>query len=453
MRASKIVVAAMALVAFGAPASAQVTVGGPPAPPATGRAQAVRPAPEAPGGRVVTRERIDTVIAEQMHRALQDLEIHVDAATGAARAHAAAAGAQAAVAAANADAAAARIDERRRYASLSAPRRARLLKQLSVDPEGIKLPPSDSIGSDDIVVASGATRGRIATIGRIDVHGTVRGNAVAIGDDVVVHRGGHITGDALAVGGTVVLDGGTVDGEMRSISEVVAPVGAAPVRRAGFLDVLGDMQDVMGALVIMVLLGFGTLVFAEDRLRVVTETIEQRFGRSMMFGLLAEVSFIPAMIVVPLLLVITIVGIVVAPFAVVAIGVLGAALALLGFLAMSRVAGQALTRSAAPASPRGVELRSMLAGLFFFFGLWLLGAMLGWVPVLGTVLRALAVVLTWAAVTVGLGAAVISRGGSRQRVSAATPVPDSLPDIAWQTPTPISGIAAARRSATPSSES
>ena len=453
MRTSNIVVVATALVAFGAPASAQVTVGGPPAPPATGRVQEVRPAPQAPGVRIVTKQRIDTVIAEELHKAMRDLEVHVDAATGAAAAHAAAAGAQAAVAAANAEAVAARIEERHRYASLSGPRRARLLKQLSVDPEGIKLPPSDSIGSDDIVIAAGTTSGRIATIGRIDVHGTVRGHAVAIGEDVVVHRGGHITGDALSVGGTVVLDGGTVDGEMRSISEVVAPVGAAPVRRAGFLDVLGDMQDVMGALVIMVLLGFGTLVFAEDRLRVVTETIEQRFGRSMMFGLLAEVSFIPAMIIVPLLLVITIVGIVLAPFAVVAIGLLGAALALLGFLAMSRVAGQALTRSAAPASPRGVELRSMLAGLFFFFGLWLLGAMLGWVPVLGTVLRALAVVLTWAAVTVGLGAAVISRGGSRRRAVTATPVPDALPDIAWQTPTPISGIAAARRSVTPSSES
>jgi hypothetical protein len=365
----------------------------------------------------------------------------------------AAAEAQAAVAEAHAEAVAERLETREKYASLTGARRTRLLKRISVDPEGARLPPVDSIGTEDIVIAAGASRGRVATMGRIEVHGTVRGDAVAIGEDVVVHEGGRITGDAVSVGGTVVLDGGTVEGEMRSISEVAAPVAAAPVRRAGFLAVLDDMQDVMGALVIMVLLGFGTLVFAEDRLRVVTETIEQRFSRSMMFGLVAQVSFIPAMIIVPLLLVITIVGIVLAPFAVVAIALLGAALALLGFLAMSRVAGQALTRSAAPASPRGVELRSMLAGLFFFFGLWLLGAMLGWVPVLGTVLRALAVVLTWAAVTVGLGAAVISRGGSRRRAVPAAPAADALPDIAWQTPTPISGIAAARRSVTPSSES
>jgi hypothetical protein len=451
MRTSNIlatVAVAASLLSVGAPASAQVTVGSPPAPPATRRVQGV-PAPDV---RIVTRQRIDTVVAEELHKAMQDLEVHVDAATRGAAAHAAAAGAQAAVAGAHAAAIAERIETREKYASLTGSRRTRLLKRISVDPEGVRLPPADSIGMDDIVIAVGATSGRIATMGRIDVHGTVRGNVVAIGEDVIVHRGGRITGDAVSVGGTVVLDGGTVEGEMRSISEVVAPI-AAPVQRAGFLDVLGDMQDVMGALVIMVLLGFATLVFAEDRLRVVTETIEQRFSRSMMFGLVAEVSFIPTMIIVPLLLVITIVGIVLAPFAVVAIGLLGAALALLGFLAMSRVAGQALTRSAAPASPRGVELRSMLAGLFFFFGLWLLAAMLGWVPILGSVLRALAVVLTWAAVTVGLGAAVISRGGSRRRTVPATPAPDSLPDIAWQTPTPISGIAAARRPVTPSSES
>ena len=62
-----------------------------------------------------------------------------------------------------------------------------------------------------------------------------------------------------------------------------------------------------------------------------------------------------------------------------------------------------------------------------------------------------AVVVTWAAATVGLGAAVISRGGSRRRVSDAPTTP-ALPEAGWQTPTPISGIAAARRTTTTTPE-
>jgi hypothetical protein len=249
------------------------------------------------------------------------------------------------------------------------------------------------------------------------------------------------------VGGDVKLDGGRVDGEMRSIDREVsnAPVAAA-TSRSGFLVMLDEMQTVMGWLVMMVILGFGVMVLAEERLRIVTETIEGRFGKSVLAGLLAEVSFIPALIIVPVLLVITIVGIVIAPFAVLAIVVLGAGLAALGFLAMARVAGQAMTRRSAPASQRGVEMRAMLAGLCLFFGLWMLAALLGWIPVLGSILHALAVVVTWAAATVGLGAAVLSRGGSRRRVSDAAPTA-ALPEAGWQTPTPISGIAAARRPA------
>lgn len=320
------------------------------------------------------------------------------------------------------------------------------LKMISGDPQGVHLPPTDSIAPEDFAVAAGVSRGRIATMGQLDVLGTVNGDAVSIDGDVVVHRGGHVTGDAVAVGGTVRLDGGIVDGEMRSIDRAVAPAAVGASSRSGFLLMLDEMQTVMGWLVMMVILGFGVMVLAEDRLRVVTETIEGRFGKSVLAGLLAEVSFIPALIIVPVLLAITIVGIVIAPFAALAIIVLGAGLATLGFLAMARVAGQAMTRRAAVATARGIEMRSMLAGLCLFFGLWLLAALLGWVPVLGTILHALAVVVTWAAATVGLGAAVLSRGGSRRRGIAAHATP-ALPEAGWQTPTPISGIAAARRPA------
>jgi hypothetical protein len=324
---------------------------------------------------------------------------------------------------------------------------SKLLKQVSSDPHGAKLPPQDSVNTGNLTVAAGTALGRVATLGQLDVFGTVNGDAVALNGDVIVHKGAHVTGDALAIGGTVRLDGGTVDGEMRSLDHAVVPTAATAASSSGFLSILDELQHVMGALVVMVLLGFGAMVFAEDRLRVVSSAIETRFGRSLFAGILTEVSFIPALVLAVVLLVITIIGIILLPVAIPGLFVLGALLTAIGFLAVSRVAGQALTRRAATVSVRGAELRSMLAGLFFFFGLWLVAAVLSWVPVLGSLLHALAFVVTWAAATVGLGAAVITRGGGRPTTAPVVAAPAGS-ELGWQTPTPISGIAAARRQAT-----
>ena len=324
---------------------------------------------------------------------------------------------------------------------------AQLTKRVSVDPNGAELPPQDSIATGDFAIAAGTSTGRVAAVGQLDVFGTVNGNAISLDGDVIVHKGAHITGDALAIGGTVKLDGGTVDGEMRSLDRAIAPTAVVAASSSGFLSILDELQRVMGALVVMVLLGFAAMVFTEERLRVVASAIELRFGRALFAGILTEVSFIPVLVLAVVLLVITLIGIILLPVAIPGLFVLGALLSILGFLAVSRVAGQALTRRAATVSVRGAELRSMLAGLFFFFGLWLAAAALSWVPVLGSLLHALAFVVTWAAATVGLGAAVMTRGGGRPTAAPAAP-PAAGGEIGWQTPTPISGIAAARRQAT-----
>src|SRR5690349_20121503 len=134
----------------------------------------------------------------------------------------------------------------------------KLLKQVSSDPHGAALPPQDSIAIGNFTVANGATVGRVAALGQLDVFGTVNGDAISLDGDVIVHRGAPVTGDALAVGGTVRLDGGTVDGEMRSLDRAMAPTEAvAAASSSGFLSMLDELQRVMGALVVMVLLGFG----------------------------------------------------------------------------------------------------------------------------------------------------------------------------------------------------
>ena len=57
---------------------------------------------------------------------------------------------------------------------------------------------------------------------------------------------------------------------------------------------------------------------------------------------------------------------------------------------------------------------------------------------------AAAIAASWAALTLGLGAAILSRAGTHRRVASGSR-PIEL--AAWQTPTPVAGVVAARRPA------
>lgn len=452
---------AVSLVAAPA-AAAQVVVGTPPHPPSVPPVPGTRPArvvvvQEAHDSLEVELRRMpglsDSITAAATKNLgkldrLGHLPAHIEAQIEAARARAEAAHARAEAARERAER---NADMRREMVEISGDRQrlTTLVRRLGMDPQGVRMPPIDSIVGAAVTIPAGTRRGRIAALDEIEVLGTIDGDAIVLGGDVVVRQGGRITGDAVAVGGSVRLDGGTVEGEMRSLDRALVP--RATPTTSSFGALVDRLQTTMGLLILMVLLGFATLVFAEERLRNVTAAIEDRYGKSLLIGLLAEVSFLPVLIIVPIVLAVTIIGIVVIPFAVAAIVVGTVLLVLLGFLAVSRVIGQGLTRRSTPASVRGAEVRAMLGGLFFFAGLWLAGGLLGWIPILGTLVNALAFVVTWAAATVGLGAAIITRGGKRPRLPAGPPA-DAAPEVGWQTPTPISGVAAARGPITTSSE-
>ena len=74
----------------------------------------------------------------------------------------------------------------------------------------------------------------------------------------------------------------------------------------------------------------------------------------------------------------------------------------------------------------------------------MVAALFAWNPVIGAVLRAIAIAITWVAATVGLGATLASRAGT-QRPARAHRSKTSTDEYAWQTPTPVSGVAAATR--------
>lgn len=337
---------------------------------------------------------------------------------------------------------------------------ARLVARVRSDPNALPIPPADSFSVGNRVVPAGQeVAGTVAVAhGDLDVFGTVAGDAVAIGGDVVVHPGGHVRGNALAVLGSVRADGGTVDGELRSLQGPVGAVTAAPARAAHAVALSPAaatflaLKLSLGWMVMLALIGIGVLLFAERYLEGVVETIEGAFSRAFWVGVAGQLALLPALLVLVVALAITLVGILLIPFGIFAFALAAAGLATLGFIAIAQVTGGVLLRGRVRAAltERGATLRALFTGVVVYTGLWVIAAAFTWSPIIGGVLRGLAFAVSWVAVTVGFGAALLSRAGTRRAdaaVSAPAPAipssPAAPPD--WQTPTPIGGVVAARR--------
>ncbi|MEP7065450.1 MAG: hypothetical protein ABI889_05405 [Gemmatimonadota bacterium] len=281
--------------------------------------------------------------------------------------------------------------------------------------------------------------------GPLEIRGTVDGNAVSIGGDVVLFPGGHVRGDALSVGGQVRMTGGTVDGEMRSISAFsVGPI--AGVRLTPQQATRRSLSLAIACYLILVAMAVAVVVGARTHLETIASTIRNDFSRSFAFGLLGEIVALPLFVLSMVALAITVVGILLIPFAAVAyaLAVLGALD--LGFLAMSLLAGEALLRNDESAPASRPIITHLITGLSVFLVLWLLAGGAAFLGLAGSVLRLLAFLSTWIAATVGLGATIITRAGTRTALSAPPVAPPTrTEEYAWQTPTPVSGVAAARR--------
>jgi hypothetical protein len=319
------------------------------------------------------------------------------------------------------------------------------LERLAKGEQIADLPPADSVAPGGRVVPAGTTAvGTIVARGPVEVAGTVEGSVVSLGGDVTVLRGGHVTGDALSVTGRVNADSGIVDGEIRAMSALPTLVQpAAP--RAETLSAtdrtVGAVKLVAGSFGVLLVVALGVLLFAEPNLAEVVETVERRFARAFWVGLAGQLLILPGVVVLCVALVLTIVGVLLVPFAIVAYAVAIAGLLTLGFLAVAQLIGSAVWRGR-DGSPRARAFGTLVVGIAIFFALWLLAALLVWAPLAATVIRAAAVAASWAAATLGFGAAILSRAGTHRRVASGSR-PVEL--ASWQTPTPVTGVAAARR--------
>jgi bactofilin len=323
---------------------------------------------------------------------------------------------------------------------------SRVLERLAKGEQIQGLPPADSVAPAGRVVPAGTTvHGTIVARGPVDVGGTVEGSVVSLSGDVTVRPTGRVTGDAVAVAGRITADG-RVDGEMRTMSALATlpqAIVAPPDARTPLERTLAAVQVVAGSFGVLLVVAVGVLLFAGPNLAEVVETVERRFSRAFWVGLAAQLLLLPGLVVLCVALALTLIGVLLIPFAVVAYAIAIAGMVTLGFFAVAQLIGGALWRGRA-SSERSRAFGGLVAGVTVFFALWFVASLLVWAPLAATVVRAAAVAATWAALTLGLGAAVLSRAGTHRRVASGSR-PVEL--ASWQTPTPITGVVAARRPA------
>jgi hypothetical protein len=336
---------------------------------------------------------------------------------------------------------------------------AQLLDRVRQDPEAIPLPSADSFTVGGLTVAAGSMRAGVAAAvnGDLDVYGMVDGNAIAIDGNVNVHRGGHVSGTAFAAGGEVQIDsGGMVDGEIRSLQGDFGPLPVVASTRtiAPTNSRWHSVKLAITAFAMLLVLGIGVLTFAEDQLDNVTATLADRFGRSAWYGVVGEIALGPVLLALVIALCITVVGIVVVPFAIVGYTAIAVGAGTLGFMAVAEATGTAVLRSQTQASlsPRGAQLRAIVTGISIYGGMWVVTAIVGADTGAGIAVRVIALVVTGVAVTVGFGAVLLWRFDLRRAKRLGASVSSTPADEAlWQTPTPVAGVAAARRPASAAS--
>lgn len=315
--------------------------------------------------------------------------------------------------------------------------------QPSVRPGTARLPRAEVVTGDRTVAAGDHVRtGLVVVGGHLDISGEVDGDVVAVDGDVTVRRGGIVHGHAVALGGRITAPDGRVEG--RQVTLGLAGAAAAAASR-GMLSRSRQFALLGGIAVLLALLAMVTAATAQRVLDGVANELSRDPAKALLIGTVAQLGLVPGLVLTIVGLVLTVVGVVFVPFAIVAYALAATGLVTLGLLAVARLLGSVLWPSSASRhSASRASLGSVLSGVAILLVPWTLAVALGAVWPSGEwLLRLGAAGATWVAVTAGLGAALTSRVGTRPTAEPAV-APDAY---AWATPTPVTGVAAARRTA------
>jgi hypothetical protein len=330
--------------------------------------------------------------------------------------------------------------------------RLRLALQPSNGELRITIPRGTARRGDFSLGSSENLTGHLLVIdGKADIYGHLTGNLVTVQGDVILHPGGVVSGDVLALGGEVQDQGGEIGGEVRTLksSTLLAPAATAtePEALSPIQSVLRRVAGVTGVFLTLLVLGFGLVMFGRQNLEIVSDTVSHSFGRAFLAGLLGQILLLPTFGMLVVGLILSVAGILLLPFAVAVFGLLTVLGIVGGFLAVAHAMGETYIRRRMAlgvmiGSPN--SYRYVLLGLAGLASVWAAWALFGWVPVAGSLVWGAAFFVTWLLGTAGFGAALLSRGGVRESFAGRLLPPEALTDeYLWATPQ--FGVPAARR--------
>ncbi|HYU33946.1 MAG TPA: polymer-forming cytoskeletal protein [Thermoanaerobaculia bacterium] len=271
--------------------------------------------------------------------------------------------------------------------------------------------------------------------GSVTINGRVGGNVTAVGGNVRLGPNAVVDGDVTSAGGKIVRsEGARVHGK-------TTEAGVVPSDRDWDHDVditfhpwspfLSDAMDLfwqLAAAGILALLVCLCLLVARGPLERVERHVENEPWVAGLVGLVAQLAFIPLLVALTILLVITIVGcalIALYPFLFIALGLA----ALLGYAAVAHRLGRFLEVRFGRrfGSPYAVALVGVMA-----IEIWsLLGRVIGlgggFLDFLAFTVLAFGFVVQYAAWTVGFGAVLLARFGSARGSSYPVAPPPPAP--------------------------
>jgi len=295
------------------------------------------------------------------------------------------------------------------------------------------------------VEIAGETSGdAVAVGGSVRVTGTVGGGAVAIGGSVAVEDGALVEGDAVSVGGGVETVGsGEIAGEVVNVG-----IGGPWIGEwggGGWAFPWGAFSDFgrlitslirTGVLALLAVLG---ILIARPGVEVAAARIASEPWKAAFAGLLAQLLFLPLLILVCVVLAVSIIGIpllVLVPFALLALVVAN----FLGFVGVARVLGAGAERRFGW-SASSVAL-SVVVGVVLIQAVSLAGRVVslpgGWLAMIGFLLVGVGFFVKYVAWTMGLGAMTLAAlSGEWRRPRAAYPADAAPAPPAAPAPEPL----------------
>ena len=257
------------------------------------------------------------------------------------------------------------------------------------------------LGSDITIEAGQKALNVIAIGGQVTVTGTVENSVVAIGNSVVLSRTAVVGGSVTSVGGVIVMArGAEVNGNLTEINssnlqETLTTALSSEWEGWSWVFAIISLSIFLVILVLALLIA----ALLPKPVRIVSEAITENSFKVVLCGLLGLVLIAPLAI----LLTISVVGIALIPLGVIVV----VCSILLGFIAVGQLLGGWLLRLLRRRNTG--MIRETFWGLIF---LWLIG----WIPYLGWMIKAIAIVI-------GLGAVLVTRFGTYQGWKCEQPCP------------------------------